>query len=129
MSIDNARFAKIHEHIQAEDGFAMHTWEYGGFCGTTRCVAGWAIYDEIGAALYDGSNQVSVEVHHLADRLRVNDYMEDIGAALLGLPDDLRSVFYTDEELAAEFVRRAAGGATEDDLREWLEEEGNPLDF
>ena len=120
-------FRKIVEVIHVENAidfgvFNMGTWESsntdtGASCGTSRCLAGWAIYFELkGAPLYDAGVYNSQRVIDLAERIgarMINDGfvdMADLGAKLLGLDERESSIFFADEETAAEFARRAARG-------------------
>lgn len=115
--VNAERFARIEKHISLEggaidyDAFSMVTWERS--CGTTRCVAGWAIYDEIGAPLwhrYGMMSERTPEFQALLDRLGFGG-IESAAADLLGLDHDLAQVFYTGEGVAFEFVKAAARGA------------------
>lgn len=122
MTINRERFQKVHEHITAADGFSMHSWEeFAPSCGTTRCVTGWAIFDEINAPIANLEGDPSDEVYDLAESLGVEAHFETVGAELLGLPDRLTALFYQSEGIAAEFVKRAAEGASEAELREILD--------
>lgn len=122
-------FKKIHDVIRADPaGFDMGTWEglkdYGHpACGTTRCVAGWAVHFASGEgglfAIIDGRAEYSPGVLALAGRLDValsfdRDHpVADLGAKVLGLERGDRELFYADEKTAAEFVRLAAQGDDE----------------
>lgn len=128
MTLATERFKKIEQHIKHEGGgpdfntFNMASWESEEVCGTTRCVAGWAIHDEINAPLYLGNGgEWSREILELTDRLglKMPDF-EAMGAKLLGLPPDMVGIFYANEDTAYEFVRRAARGDTEEQIRAWL---------
>lgn len=124
-------FKKIHDQITSEpDGFDMNTWEGpGAACGTTRCVAGWAIYFATGSPLYGYSGAgAHPKVVELARDLGVKVYpgdsvnfedFGDLGAKLLGLEGFDRDLFYASEEVAARFVQLAAAG-DEDAAREVL---------
>lgn len=136
-------FGKIHKAITAEDdatvGFAMHSWESvewrprgEAMCATTRCVAGWAISLHTGAPLFGGRDEygrklVSGSVKELARSLGAERSLVDsndfamIGAALLGLTDQERALFYASEEDAAEVVKLIAEGK-HDAARERLAE-------
>lgn len=105
-------FRKINDIIQPRPGkLFMGNWEEGTGCGTTRCVAGWAIYLETGAPLYDlHSGELSPETRALAERLNVADDIEIIGGALLGLDVDQRQLFYVDNDEALMAVAEAAAG-------------------
>lgn len=116
-------FKKIYETI-APDGmvdegaFDMDTWEGEpeASCGTTRCVAGWAIHFASGGSrLYSedlSSPQPVVDLADWHDVLSASGVVDfdRLGAALLGLDRDEKSLFYVDEERALQFVRLAAQG-------------------
>lgn len=122
-------FQKIHEVISPRpDLLRMHDWESidgSGECGTTRCIAGWAVHLTTGEPLFhlvpdgDGLEMEHPSVLALSDRLGLGPLdrrnFEMIGARLLGLDTDTaRVVFYdADDDRAREFVRLAAAG--EDD--------------
>lgn len=121
---DTERFKKIEKHIFTKDGlidrstFNTVDWEA---CGTTRCVAGWAIYDETGSRLFDELGEVGSSVSQLADRLGVEVDFESVAVTLLGLPEDLAGLFYASSATAAEFVRRAARGDSVESVRGWFQ--------
>lgn len=135
MAFNTELFRKIHEVIAPAPGviawdlFNMSTWEDGdNSCGTTRCVAGWAIhYATDGAPLYNPSGTGhSAAVVNLAIRLGAGRYnddtvdLEDLGAKILGLEGSDRQLFYVDEERAVDFVLLAAQGR-EDEASEVLD--------
>lgn len=113
-------FRKINDVISRDrGGLNMDSWE--NVCGTTRCVAGWAIYFEAGEVpLYADSTtgRYSDGVMELAARVGVS--MRDsllfprLGAKLLGLR--CSELFYVDDDLAARFVALAAEGRDEEAL-------------
>jgi hypothetical protein len=123
--VNTELFKKIYETI-AQDGvvdsskFDMDTWEcnliHSASCGTTRCVAGWAIHFASGGSrLYSGDLSSPQPVVDLADRHDVLSAsgvvdFDRLGADLLGLDRDEKSLFYVDEERALQFVRLAAQG-------------------
>lgn len=118
-------FKKIEKHIVREDGsfdprtFHMSSWEDDDACGTTRCISGWAIFETTGQPLFDPDQERHQSVAKLADRLGVEPEFEAIGAELLGLPADMIGFFYVSEEVAVEFVKRAARGDSVESIREW----------
>jgi hypothetical protein len=117
MAFNTERFRKVHEIIEQEGKLGMAEWESSPMCGTTRCISGWAIYNEIGEPLFD-RNGVSPAVHELADRLGVErENFELIGLKLLGMETRDVSVFYTDEDTAREFVALAAQGRDDEARR------------
>ena len=110
MTINRERFQNVHGHITAEDGFSMYSWEESApSCGTTRCVAGWAIFDEINVPITNPDGEPTDEVYDLAESLGVEADFETVGAALLGLSGRMVRLFYQSDHIAAEFVKRAAG--------------------
>lgn len=109
--MNTALFGQINDIIAAEPRkLSMDSWE-GSPCGTTRCMAGWAVHLTTGKPLYDDGGEHHPSVRELAERLGVDDDFEEIGAALLDLdPDDAAVIFYVDSERGAEFIRLAAQG-------------------
>lgn len=107
-------FKKIHEVISVQPGkFDMEYWEdrdADGGCGTTRCVAGWAIYLTTNRSLTDDSGARSQSTYDLADRLGVRAEYDILGAKLLDLPPQAVELFYVSDDRAREFVRLAAWG-------------------
>lgn len=134
-------FRKIDKDITLPGGigidynrFEMAGWEESEpECGTTRCVAGWAIYETTGQPLYtDGGSRHSEATVELAKRLGAQIHsvegvehvdLEDLAAKVLGLDREDRVLFYTDEHIAAEFVRLAAEGKHEAASASLLDEE------
>lgn len=121
MAINVERFRRIDQRLTREESLlSMLVWEGTAdtSCGTTRCIAGWAIFDEIGADLFDHEFHPSAEVRDLALRLGVR-YVDDfagIACILLGLPECLRDVFYAGNDVGRAFVKAAADGASKDAL-------------
>jgi hypothetical protein len=115
---------KLFEKVRksTDDGrLEMRGWEFRReeACGTTRCMAGWAIYHTTGEELYqwtlDGSTKRHApSVTRLAEELGVPDGFEEIGGELLGLtPDEAGTAFYMDDDYAARFIALAAEGREE----------------
>lgn len=104
-------FGQIDDIVQAEPrSLNMDSWE-GSPCGTSRCMAGWAVHLTTGKPLYGTDGNYHPSVRELAKQLGVEDDFEVLGAALLELdPDDAAVVFYVDNETAAEFIRLAGQG-------------------
>jgi len=114
--VNRELFQKINEVIETPEGvlsgnFAMDTWEDGhAECGTTRCVAGWAIHLTTNAPLHAGTG-FHPSVTRLAESMGLQQVdFEEMGARLLDLTKSDRWLFYTDVLTAADFVRRAARG-------------------
>lgn len=114
MSFNTPLFKKIHEIINLKpELFDMASFEgdSSSECGTTRCIAGWAIRLETGKPLYDDEGEFTAPTHELADRLGVTVAPEDLGRELLGLPVDVASrLFYVNDGVGARFVELAAEG-------------------
>lgn len=114
MSFNTPLFKKIREIISVKpELFDMASFENGGNseCGTTRCIAGWAIHLETGEPLYDDEGDFTAPVHELADRLGVRADPEDLGRELLGLSrSEAARLFYIDDEAGTRFVELAAQG-------------------
>lgn len=112
-------FQKIHAQITQDPGSHYQgSWETVNECGTTRCLAGWALHFEAHGDVYQYGggyiNGWSAQVRTLIDS---RDGLEDwytvsqIAKHLLGLTSDQAGrLFYADEERAAEAVRLAAEG-------------------
>lgn len=102
------------EHPEWHD---QSSWE--SRCGTTRCVAGWAIHLTTGKPLYtapDGATRhpsVSAMARRLGLPARVS--LSDLGAELLGLDDRERYALfhYADNDEAREVVAAGAAGDRE----------------
>lgn len=110
-------FQQIHDIITAQpEGFNMDAWEYTNSCGTTRCVAGWAVHLTTGEPLFavdaSGFTNIHPSVEALADELDVDADISIVAGELLGLrtTDELYS-FHVPESVAARFVELAASGA------------------
>ncbi len=111
-------FAKIDRRLTEEEGLLeMTSWEQDGeatSCGTTRCVAGWAIYETTGFPLWQiGDEDTTTATRQLAHRLGFASSFdfESIGRELLGLTNvEAGRLFYRDNETAREAVRLYARG-------------------
>ncbi len=129
--INTELFKKIDEVIKVEDGawFEMSDWENRDQeCGTTRCVAGWAVHFATdGASLYADAGGNSPEVLELAASLDVRTKvtqadglefadLEELGGKLLGLEGRQRGLFYTGNQQAAEVVELFANGQNDEAL-------------
>lgn len=119
-------FKKIHDIISVEpEKLNMNSWE-NTYCGTTRCVAGWAIYNEINAPIW-GDEGRTKKFDALAARLFPDDdplfvHIVQVAAKLLDLDAAYANVlFYQDENFAAEFVALAAQGKF-DEAKAMIEE-------
>lgn len=123
MNLNREAFQKIHEVISVQpERLAMSTWEDdepAESCGTTRCVAGWAIHFATGGApLFANGGGPSDEVRNLArdheldpDDFSTSTLFECLGANLLGLSyREARAVFYLPNDVASALVRLAAAG-------------------
>lgn len=112
-------FQKIHDVIDAQpDVLEMDSWEdrYAD-CGTTRCVAGWAISLTTQTGLSEGW-RFNPAVLALAEKhgvgLEYGSPYPKLARKLLGLSrDEGAALFHTDNETAAEIVRLMADGQFE----------------
>lgn len=115
-------FAKIRDVIKANpEGHEQSVFEDDA-CGTTRCVAGWAIYLETGAPLFTSDPGVCLtpEVRDLEGRLGLErvqfeddlDMVPVIAQKLLGLSErQAHQLFYEmSNGRALELVERYAEG-------------------
>lgn len=116
-------FKQINEIISTQpDRHDQGTWEsQSSACGTTRCVAGWAVHLTVKADLFtlddDGYATTSPEVRALAAQqnrggISKSRSIPRIARELLGLTADEATVlfFYADEEEAREVVGMIAAG-------------------
>lgn len=122
--INTAMFRRIHDQITAHP----ETHDQGVFeasCGTTRCIAGWAIYF---AAVdrADGSDEYGMAAKiDKYWRAKGGDWptyeiTERTAADILGMPFDAAyTLFYCmEDELAVEYVAELATGSIPTDLLE-----------
>ena len=100
------------------DTLDMSSWQGAGeVCGTTRCIAGWAIHLTTGESLYAPCGANGEIAHHpsvtdLARRLGVLDRFEEIAAALLQI--DVSVVpFYISDRAGLAWLDAAARGDEE----------------
>lgn len=119
-------FKKIDDTIQAQPGsFDMSGWESTA-CGTTRCMAGWAIHYTTGRPLRRAPGRTHPSVIRLAAELDVVAEFEEVGAKLLGLSEEESSTaFYMDDRFARRFIHLAAQGLhaeAREVLAEWENE-------
>jgi hypothetical protein len=113
-------FRKIHEIISTQPRkFCMSFWEDPTDCGTTRCVAGWAVHLTTGEPLYANNETFSIDHHpaviRLAGRLGVPDDFDYIGSELLEIEFDLgERLFHCGNSVAAHAVELFAEGRDEE---------------
>lgn len=101
--------------VEGAPGLYMGTWEESSDCGTTRCIAGWAINLETGHPVFIDRNDDEAVLHPetiaLARRLGVkvvdsgmdtSIIIEKVGKSLLGLEDG--SIFYASDSTAVEWL-------------------------
>jgi hypothetical protein len=109
-------FQKIDERLDEDEMLLeMSTWEdTGPVCGTTRCVAGWAIHEVTGQPLYIGG-QRNPAIAELAESLGVDDDFEAIGAKLLDLGKGTAAIlFFSPNDRARDVVKLFAQGRNDD---------------
>ena len=123
--INRELFQKIHEIISAHpEQHDQGSWEgtRGPDCGTTRCVAGWAVFLTTGEPLTRSTN-TGIMGNSLATQelLRENDWesIPEAGRRLLGLNEDVAcSLFYdASNEEARAAVKAFSEGRESDALR------------
>lgn len=125
LTVNTELFRKIQTAIEDESKLDMDNWETlnADICGTTRCVAGWAIALTTGAPVYAWRNRdswfevlhTSPETERLARSLGVaGDDVAIIATKLLGLDDLEGEIFYQDNETALQFIDLVVAGR--DDL-------------
>ena len=100
-------------------------------CGTTRCIAGWAVYETTGQPLYviddDGLVRQHPSLTTLAERLgtaisgKGTEFQEvnisALAVKLLDLPRSHRALFYSEDDIAAAYVKAVAEGRDDDAAR------------
>lgn len=125
-------FKRIYDRITAEPrSLDMNTWEdHDSSCGTTRCVAGWAIFDETGEHLFNPDDTLHVSVIRLADELDIDidripsDVIEDVATSLLGLDEDTaHELFHCRGYMACGAVELFANGREAEALALLADEE------
>lgn len=85
------------------------TWVGTGACGTTRCIAGWALH------FTDPDRDVSVTARRIIREnnipLPTPDVIGTAARLVLGLsPSEADALFYSPESRSAELVRQYANG-------------------
>ena len=129
--INTELFQKINDRITAHPGsFDMDSWEgytdsWDGYtdyrtqeCHTTRCVAGWAIYETTGKQLFEADGSTLHEsVTNLAESYGFStdqpagDLIVTVGAKVLGLErEDANALFHAPADGAHEVVEAFAEG-------------------
>jgi hypothetical protein len=111
-------FRKIDEVIQnTPEQHYQGTWESTNECGTTRCIAGWAVHLTTGAPVYDCHGGPTRESAQLASSLGVHDphHIAAIARRLLDItPEQAGKLFFATEEHARQIVRAVATGGEPD---------------
>lgn len=128
MPLNTELFQKIDDIIQVFPGaFHMGTWEgtSPSGCGTTRCIAGWAVYFALEEQdLFESPDSPfpSEALIRLAERhdARTGSGVDfdKLGRELLGLEAGQGYLFYVDNERAVQLVALAADGDEEAFTRE-----------
>lgn len=113
-------FRKIDEVIQnAPEKHYQGAWESANKCGTTRCIAGWAVALTTGAPLFDRFGNPTRETSQVAREVGLSDGFNigAIGRRLLDLtPQQASRLFFTGKETARDAVRCFAAGDEEGGL-------------
>jgi hypothetical protein len=117
-------FRKVRDVIaQHPDQFDMNVWEdrYGQTlssdeaCGTTRCVAGWAIHLTTGEPLFDIVDGTHPSVTELSERLGVSEDFGELAAELLEITEEEGNIlFHCDRSVARQVVEAFAEGRDEE---------------
>lgn len=125
-------FRKIHAQISAEpETLEMAHWEEASFtCGTTRCIAGWAIHNALVERGESYPRIYGIDGYEAAGftRLKIdlfgnpNATIGQTGARLLGLGPMAAERLFLDSENdeAAEITALAADGQVDEVLDGWL---------
>lgn len=107
--INQELFQKIYDQIsQHPETHGQSTWEAARGCGTTRCVAGWAINFVHNMGVYQWSDTSDVDIA-----------VE--GRRLLGLNPQQLNLFYCTDAQALEIVHGFAVKGDEFDMDEVLD--------
>lgn len=108
-------FKEIYEQIKDPAKLDMGSWEGTSVCGTTRCVAGWAVHLTTGEPIRGDGATLSYTWHPSVEELGrsllggANYSLVRIGGALLGLDHDQASaLFYSENEEALAVVKAFA---------------------
>lgn len=118
-------FQKIHQQItDRPETHDQSSWETA--CGTSRCIAGWAVHLTTNAPVYEPgslSESLSFQTRSLADDIlpeHVLRTVPSIARHLLGLDaEEAGRIFYAIDEDARLAVRLAAEG-TEEQFSEFV---------
>lgn len=107
-------FRKIDEVIQnTPEKHYQGTWETITACGTTRCIAGWAVALTTNAPLFNRYGNPTYETLRISREFGLSDgsNIGAIGRRLLDLtPQQAGRLFLTDDETARDAVRCFAAG-------------------
>jgi hypothetical protein len=124
--INHELFREIHDVISVHPEWHLQsTWEWAGAaCGTSRCVAGWAIHLTTGAPVY--ADQISAILHSKTVALArehgvaKESWGEDLVPAtaqkLLGIDGEAahRLFYIVPEDVARDVVQAFAEGRDDD---------------
>lgn len=100
-------FRKVRDSAAVEGALNMSYWEDDrrGACGTSRCIAGWAVYHALGEKPVYSGDDLSPAARELAGSLGVGVDVSPIAEKLLDLPPDVAgALFYVDDDAATEFL-------------------------
>lgn len=87
MTINQPLFQLVLDQIRMEpESHHQGSWEFTNSCGTTRCVAGWAIHIATGLGVVEACNEYR----------RMQDHPQNVAAMLLGLTDLERDDLFYD---------------------------------
>lgn len=113
--------------LATPDSFDMISWETPGACGTTRCIAGWAIYDEIGGPIWDTNDEFTpafLDFMRGADptwEARTTEFPVEVAGDLLGLTEEqYMALFFTYTAQGRTFLEQVRSGASEAELADWV---------
>jgi len=111
-------FSKIDEVIQnTPERHYQGTWESVNECGTTRCIAGWAVHLTTGTPVYDRHGDPTRESAQLASSLGVSDpwHISAVAQRLLDItPEQAGKLFFATDEDARQIVHAVATGGEPD---------------
>jgi hypothetical protein len=138
--VNRELFQKIHDIIAAQTAerrvHYQQTWESQGSCGTTRCVAGWAIHLTTGEPVFVHDSAITPPAHlspSLVELARTRGISADSGDAdyfdlipllardLLGLTEkDAYTLFFVADTPEARTAVRMAAHGDEQGFRQLL---------
>lgn len=114
VSVNTELFRRIEVAIEANPASHNQNWweveEAQTFCGTTRCVFGWAVYLATGVPFYAGLSRLFTE-YGMSPLDAESGYSGEVrvGARLLGITEgEADDLFFADNDTARNKVKEYA---------------------